>query len=143
MSEQDPRSSIASQQSETKETGIREQAQEYADHAKNTASKIAGQAKNKTGEMANQVNVWAKDQAASGLERAAQMAHQRASGSGGMPAEAGTKVANVMEDTAKYVRTHDTNDVWGDVEFYVRSHPIQAFAAAVFGGFVLGKLFRS
>jgi hypothetical protein len=142
MSEQDPRSSIASQQSETEETGIREQAQEYADHAKNTASKIADQAKNKTGEMANQVNVWAKDQAASGLERAAHMAHQRASGSG-MPAEAGTKVANVMEDTAKYVRTHDTNDVWGDVEFYVRSHPIQALAAAVVGGFVLGKLFRS
>jgi hypothetical protein len=132
MSEQEPRSSIASQQSETEETGIREQAQEYAD-----------QAKNKTGEIANQVNVWAKDQAASGLERAAQVAHQRASASGGMPAEAGTRVANVIEDTAKYVRTRDTNDVWEDVAFYVRSHPIQALAAAVVGGFVLGKLFRS
>jgi ElaB/YqjD/DUF883 family membrane-anchored ribosome-binding protein len=146
MSEQDPRSSIASQQSETEEMGVREQAKEYADHAKNTAGKMADQAKNKTGEMANQAKERAevvKDQAADGLERAAQVAHQRVSGSAGMPAEAGTKVANVMEDTAQYLRTHDSNDIWGDLASYVRRHPIQALAGAVVGGFVLGKLFSS
>jgi ElaB/YqjD/DUF883 family membrane-anchored ribosome-binding protein len=146
MSEQDPRSSIPSQQSETEETGFREQAREYADHAKNTAGKMADQAKSKTGEMANQAKERAevvKDQAAGGLERAAQVAHQRASGSDGMPAEAGTKVANVMDDTAQYLRTHDSNDIWGDVASYVRRHPIQALAGAAVGGFVLGKLFSS
>ena len=146
MSEQDPRSSIPSQPSETEETGIREQAKEYADQAKNTAGRMADQAKNMTGEMANQAKERAKvvkDQAADGLERAAQVAHQRASGSGGMPAEAGTKVANVMGDTAQYFRTHDSNHIWGDVASYVRSHPIQALAGAVVGGLVLGKLFSS
>jgi ElaB/YqjD/DUF883 family membrane-anchored ribosome-binding protein len=144
MSEQDAPPSIPSQPSDIEETGIREQAIEYADHAKNTAGKMADQAKNKTGEMANQATERAKvvkDQAADGLERAAQVAHQRASGSGGMPAEAGMKIADVMEDTAQYLRTHDSNDVWGDVASYVRRHPIQALAGAVVGGFVLGKLF--
>jgi ElaB/YqjD/DUF883 family membrane-anchored ribosome-binding protein len=146
MSEQDSRSSIPSQLPDTEETGIREQAKEYADHAKNTAGKMADQARNNTGEMANQAKERAKvvkDQAADGLERAAQVAHQRASESGGMPAEAGTKVANVMEDTAQYLRTHDSNDIWGDLASSVRRHPIQALAGALVGGFLLGKLFSS
>jgi ElaB/YqjD/DUF883 family membrane-anchored ribosome-binding protein len=143
MSEQDPRSSTISQPSETGETGAREQAKEYADQAKNQAGEMADQAKNKASEMADQAKEGAeagKDQAASGLERAAQVAHERAAGSEGMPAQAGTKVADVMEDTAKYLRTHDTNEIWRDLESYARSHPIQALAGAVVGGFVLGKL---
>jgi ElaB/YqjD/DUF883 family membrane-anchored ribosome-binding protein len=142
MSEQDPRSTTK-QQPETEETGGREQAKEYADQAKNKAGDIADQAKNKTGEMADAAKERAaagKDQAASGLERAAQVTHERVAGSEGMPAQAGTKVADVMEDTAKYLRTHDTNEIWRDVESYARSHPIQALAGAVVGGFVLGKL---
>jgi ElaB/YqjD/DUF883 family membrane-anchored ribosome-binding protein len=143
MSEQDPRSSTASQPSETEETGAREQAKEYADRAKSQAGEMAEQSKNKASETANQAKEGAeagKDQAASGLERAAQVAHERAAASEGMPAQAGTKVADVMEDTAKYLRTHDTNEIWRDVESYARSHPIQALAGAVVGGFVLGKL---
>jgi hypothetical protein len=144
MSEQDPRSSIPSQPSETEGTGIRAQAKDYADHAKNTAGEMADQAKNKAGEIANQAKERAdvmKDQAAGGLERAARVAHQRASESAGMPAEAGTKVANVMDDTARYFRTHDTHNIGADVASYVRRHPIQALAGAVVGGFLLGKLF--
>jgi ElaB/YqjD/DUF883 family membrane-anchored ribosome-binding protein len=141
MSEQDPRSSTTSQPSETGETG--EQAKEYADQAKNKAGEMADQAKNKASEMANQAKERAeagKDQAASGLERAAQAAHERSAGSEGMPAQAGTRAADVMEDTAKYLRTHDTDQIWRDVESYARSHPIQTLAGAVVGGFVLGKL---
>jgi hypothetical protein len=107
---------------------------------------MADQAKNKAGEIANQAKERAdvmKDQAAGGLEHAAQVAHQRATGSAGIPAEAGTKVANAMEDTAQYFRTHDTNHIWGEVASYARSHPIRALAGAVVGGFVLGKLFSS
>jgi ElaB/YqjD/DUF883 family membrane-anchored ribosome-binding protein len=144
MSEQDPRSSISSQPSETGGTGIREQVKEYADLAKNTAGEMADQAVNKAGEIANQAKEKAdvmKDQAADGLERAAQVAHRRASESTGMPAEAGTKVANLVEDTAGYFRTHDTHNIGADVASYVRRHPIQALAGAVVGGFLLGKLF--
>jgi ElaB/YqjD/DUF883 family membrane-anchored ribosome-binding protein len=143
MPEQDPRSSTASEPSETGETGAREQAKEYADQAKNKASDIADQAKNKTGEMADAAKERAeagKGQAASSLEHAAQVTHERAAESEGMPAQAGTKVADVMEDTAKYLRTHDTNEIWRDVESYAKSHPLQTLAGAVVGGFVLGKL---
>jgi ElaB/YqjD/DUF883 family membrane-anchored ribosome-binding protein len=132
MSEQDPRSSTTSQQSQTGETGAEEQAKEYAEQAKNKASEMADEGK-KRAEAG-------KDQAASSLERAAQVTHERVAGSEGMPAQAGTKVADVMEDTAKYLRTHDTNEIWRDVESYARSHPVQALAGAVVGGFVLGKL---
>jgi hypothetical protein len=144
MSEQDLRSSISSQPSEG--TGIREQAKEYVDHAKNTAGEMADQAKTKVGEIANQAKKRADvmgDQAAGGLEHAAQVAHQRATGSAGIPAEAGTKVANVMEDTAQYLRTHDTHSIWVDMASYVRRHPVQALAGAVVGGFLLRKLFSS
>jgi ElaB/YqjD/DUF883 family membrane-anchored ribosome-binding protein len=143
MPEQDPRWSTTSQPSQPGETGARGQAKEYADQAKNKAGEMAEEAKNKTRNMADDAKERAedgKDQAASGLERAAQVAHERAAGSEGMPAQAGTKVADVMEDTAKYLRTHDTNEIWRDVESYARSHPIQTLAGAVVGGFVLGKL---
>jgi ElaB/YqjD/DUF883 family membrane-anchored ribosome-binding protein len=144
MSEQN-RPSDTSQQSETGETRTRDQAKEYADQAKNKADEVVDQAKNKASEMADRAKDSAdtmKDQAASGLERAAEVAHERSAGSGTMPAQAGTKVADVMEDTAKYLRTHDTNEMWSAVESYARSHPVQALAGAVVGGFVLGRLLR-
>jgi ElaB/YqjD/DUF883 family membrane-anchored ribosome-binding protein len=132
MSEQNPRSRTLSEESESGETSPTDQAKEYAEQAKNRAGEVADQAKEKaeTG----------KEQAASGLERTAQMAHERAAASGGMPAEAGAKVADMMEDTAKYLRTHDTNEIWSDVESYARSHPVQTVVGAVIGGFVLGRL---
>jgi ElaB/YqjD/DUF883 family membrane-anchored ribosome-binding protein len=59
-----------------------------------------------------------------------------------MAGKAGEKVAEGMERSATYLREHSTEDMRGDVERYVREHPMQAMAGALVAGFVLSRILR-
>jgi ElaB/YqjD/DUF883 family membrane-anchored ribosome-binding protein len=80
------------------------------------------------------------DRAAEGVQSAADRIRDRAEERGGMTAEAGTKVADTMERSAQYLREHDSEQIFDDVERYVREHPVQAVAGAIVGGFIIGRL---
>jgi ElaB/YqjD/DUF883 family membrane-anchored ribosome-binding protein len=59
-----------------------------------------------------------------------------------MPAQAGVKVADTMESAAGYLREHNTEDMVGDLEKYVKAHPTTALAGAVVAGFFIGRILR-
>jgi vacuolar-type H+-ATPase subunit H len=126
---------MGSDQSSSRTDEAREKASEYAEKARETASEY--------GEKAKEQAEMGKDQAASGMEKAAEMMRDRVGGSdGGVTAQAGTKVADTMENAASYLREHDTTEMWSDVETFARTHPTQALAGAVVAGFLLGRLIR-
>ncbi len=82
------------------------------------------------------------DKAAGSLEDAAQKLKDKSATTDGIPAQAGTKVAESMEKTAGYLREHDTSAILDDVEAYVKEHPLQAVAGAVVGGFLISRILR-
>jgi ElaB/YqjD/DUF883 family membrane-anchored ribosome-binding protein len=104
--------------------------------------KQARQAATKAREKAQEQAEAGIDTAAEGLSSAADKIRERAAGVDGMPAQAGTKVADTMERTAGYLREHDTNEIVDDLERYVREHPVQAVAGAIVGGFVIGRILK-
>lgn len=80
--------------------------------------------------------------AAGGMEDTARKLREQTEGKGGVQAKAGEKMAEGMEKTAGYLRERDTQQIMGDVERYVREHPLQAVAGAVVGGFILSRILR-
>jgi hypothetical protein len=83
-----------------------------------------------------------KVKAADSMEQAAHRLRDRAEAKGGLPHQAGTTVAEGIEGAAGYLRNHTTNEIWRDVEDYVRQHPGRALAGAIFTGYLLGKIMR-
>jgi hypothetical protein len=83
-----------------------------------------------------------KDQAAGGMERAAEKIRERSESMDGTPAQAGTKVAESMDTAATYLKEHSTSDMLNDLEHFAKEHPGQALAGAVITGFVVGRILR-
>jgi ElaB/YqjD/DUF883 family membrane-anchored ribosome-binding protein len=109
------------------------------------AQEMAGTAQEKAAEMGHKAQDQVDkgtDQAASGLQQAADKLRDQTEGSSGMPAQAGVKVADTMETAATYLREHDTEDMVGDLEKYVKAHPTTALAGAVVAGFFIGRMLR-
>jgi ElaB/YqjD/DUF883 family membrane-anchored ribosome-binding protein len=113
---------------------VEEEYREGTERGKEMASEYAGKAQ-------EQVEA-GKERAATGMERAAEQVRERVSSQGGMAGKAGEKVAEGMERSATYLREHSTEDMRGDVERYVREHPMQAMAGALVAGFVLSRILR-
>lgn len=82
------------------------------------------------------------DTAAERVATAAGKLRERAGQSSGIPAEAEAKVADTMERTAGYLKEHHSAEILGDLEAYVKAHPMRALAGAVICGFLLGKVLR-
>jgi ElaB/YqjD/DUF883 family membrane-anchored ribosome-binding protein len=123
----------------------RDKAQEYGEQARDKAQEYGSQAREKAqeyGEQAQQRAEQGKEQAAGGMERAAETLRSRTGDSSGVTAEAGTKAADAMEGAASYLRSHDTTEIWSDVESFAKTHPTQALAGAIVAGFVLGRILR-
>jgi ElaB/YqjD/DUF883 family membrane-anchored ribosome-binding protein len=112
---------------------FKDKANEYKDKVSETASEY--------GDKAQEQLEKGKEQTASGLESAAGMIRERTQ-TGPLPPEAGAKVAEGMESAATYLREHDTTEIWNDMERYVKEHPAQAVAGAIFAGFLLGRMLR-
>lgn len=108
------------------------------------AGDVATKTQEKAQEMGSKMQEQADaglDKAASGLQKAAEQMRERG-GSEGLQGQVATKAADTMEKTAGYLRDHDTDEIWQDVESFVKEHPMQAAAGALVAGFVLGRLLR-
>jgi ElaB/YqjD/DUF883 family membrane-anchored ribosome-binding protein len=83
-----------------------------------------------------------RESAAEGLGTAATKLREKSQEQDGMAAEAGSKIAEGMDQTASYLKEHDTGEMVDDLERYIRQHPMQAVAGAVAAGFVIGRILR-
>ena len=86
-----------------------------------------------------------RDAAASGLERAALVLHEKA---GSLPG--GEKVSSLahgaaekLNSTAGYVREHNVNRMMADVETMVKNNPGPSIIAAAVIGFLAGRAFSN
>jgi ElaB/YqjD/DUF883 family membrane-anchored ribosome-binding protein len=82
------------------------------------------------------------DKAAEGLDSAAERIKTMSSEHEGVPAQAGTKLAEGMETAATYLKEHSSDELLKDFEGYVKEHPAQAIVGAVFAGFLVGRIMR-
>jgi len=80
------------------------------------------------------------DKAASGLEATAEKIKGMSGEGEGMPAQAGVKVAESMETAAAYLKEHSSDEIFKDLEVYVKEHPTQALVGAIFAGFLVGRM---
>jgi ElaB/YqjD/DUF883 family membrane-anchored ribosome-binding protein len=102
--------------------------------------------KAKAGDMAHNLQErteQGRERAADGLANAASQLRSNFAGDGeGVKGQVGVKVADSLERTAGYLREHETDQIWSDVETFVTEHPVQAAAGALVAGFVLGRVLR-
>jgi ElaB/YqjD/DUF883 family membrane-anchored ribosome-binding protein len=82
------------------------------------------------------------DKAAVGLESTAERIKGMTGEGDGMPAQAGTKLAEGMESAATYLKEHSSDEIFKDLEVFVKEHPTQALVGAVFAGFLFGRMMR-
>jgi hypothetical protein len=90
-----------------------------------------------TGQQVREQVEQGRERTAEGVERVAGRVRERAANIPGSE-----RVAEGMEGTARYLREHDTTEIMNDLERYVRQHPMQAVAGAVFAGFLIGRVLR-
>lgn len=124
-----------------------EQGADRAREAANGAGEQAAGAMDRGREMAEETRGRAMEaaeagetRAAEGMDRAASELRDRADGT--PVAGAAVKAADGMERSAEYLRNKDTNEMWGDVEQYVRDHPVMGIAGSVAAGFLVGRILR-
>jgi hypothetical protein len=83
--------------------------------------------------------------AADRLEEAADTLQDRSqefSRRGGRLSEIADRTAHRMSDAAQYMRSHDMNDVWRDVQNFLRRYPAESVAAALVLGILAGRALR-
>jgi ElaB/YqjD/DUF883 family membrane-anchored ribosome-binding protein len=116
-------------------------ADRLSDKAGDATSKLQEQASNAGSKMQEQADMGI-DKAAGGLEKAAEQMRGRFEDQDGVQAQVGTKVADSLEKTAGYLRDHEADQIWQDVEQFVKDHPLQAAAGAAVAGFVIARVLR-
>ncbi|MCK9518739.1 MAG: hypothetical protein M0R74_06920 [Dehalococcoidia bacterium] len=109
----------------------------------------AGEMKQRAQEQASNVATMARERsdqgmykASEGLSSAAAQLREKGEQRGGKQAQVASKMADQLDRTSTYLRDHDTQQVWDDVERFVKENPMQAAAGALFAGFVLGRILR-
>jgi hypothetical protein len=118
-----------------------DKAQEYGQKAEDFGARAQGTAQ-QYGEKAQEQADKAREQTAGGMERAAEMVRERTEGSSGMQAQVGAKAADTLDNASIYLKSHNTTEIWNDVEVYAKEHPGQALAGAILAGFLLGRILR-
>lgn len=141
-----PPSAQTSNDGKTQNMGdrAREQASDMADQARSTATQVADKAEElapQARDRAYQATESGRESGAGALDQAASGLEERAS-SGGVTGMAAERTAEGMHSAAGYLKDHETSEIWDDVEQYVRTHPVQAVAAAVVTGIVVGRVLR-
>jgi len=112
---------------------IKEKVADMASHAKHTAADWGRSA-------ASAVDRNMKS-AAGALENTASALRDRVPASGKVN-EFATATADKIENTARYLREHDTRDMVSGVESAVRKNPGASLAAALAVGFLIGTAMR-
>jgi hypothetical protein len=114
---------------------------ETMDDVKERAVNAASRLKDKASQIGNNVSQTIdrqRENAAKGLDRAASTLHDGV----GSAAKVGHGVADGMESTASYLRTHNVGDIGSDVIGICKRHPAQALISAAVVGFLVGRAGR-
>lgn len=109
----------------------------YQDATQGLSSKIKERA-TQIGSTVSQNVDKQRENAAKGLDRAASTIHEGA----GSAARAAHGLADGMQSTASYIRSHSLGDMGSDVGELCRKHPVQALISAGVLGFLLGRAIR-
>lgn len=123
------------------DTAVEQKARSVTDQANEVASKAQEKA-SEMGTRAQEKADQGMDRAAQGLHKAAENMRDRFEGQEGMQGQVGTKVATGIDSAATYLRDHDSAEVWSELESYIKEHPMQAAAGALFAGWMLGRIMR-
>jgi|GEM_PF-1744035 len=110
------------------------QSGDMAEKAQQQASNVATMARERTEQ--------GREKASEGLHSAAEQLRQRAGQRPGRQGEMASKFADQLDRGSSYLREHDTQQLWEDVERFVKENPMQAAAGALFAGFILGRILR-
>jgi ElaB/YqjD/DUF883 family membrane-anchored ribosome-binding protein len=121
--------------------GSSERIGETMDDLRERAASLGSKIKDKASQFGTTVSSTVdrqRETAARGLDRAASSLHEGV----GSAAKVGHGVADGMESTATYLRSHSFGDMGNDVMTLCRKHPVQALVSAAVLGFVVGRLIR-
>jgi hypothetical protein len=121
--------------------GSSERIGERVDDLRERATNLGSKLKDKASQFGTSVSSSVdrqRETAARGLDRAASGLHEGV----GSAAKVGHGVADGMESTASYLRSHSFGDMGNDVMTLCRKHPAQALVSAAVLGFVMGRLIR-
>jgi ElaB/YqjD/DUF883 family membrane-anchored ribosome-binding protein len=110
--------------------GYGEEEQSFGSRVKDRATQL--------GNTVSQTMDRQRENAAKGLDRAASTLHDGA----GSAARVAHGVADGMQSTASYLRSHTWSDMGSDVGELCRRHPVQALISAGVLGFLLGRAIR-
>ena len=111
------------------------------DDLRDRAASIGAKIKDKASQFGSTVSQQAdrqRENAAKGLDRAASGLHDGV----GSAAKMGHGLADGMESTASYLRSHSFGDMGNDVMTLCRRHPVQALVSAAVLGFLMGRVIR-
>jgi ElaB/YqjD/DUF883 family membrane-anchored ribosome-binding protein len=121
--------------------GSSERIDEKIDDIRDRAASIGAKIKDKASQFGSTVSSGVdrqRETAARGLDRAASSLHDGV----GSAAKVGHGLADGMESTASYLRSHNFGEMGNDVMTLCRKHPVQALVSAAVLGFVMGRLIR-
>jgi len=116
---------------------ISDRIDDIRDRAAGLGSKIKDKASQFGSTVSNQADRQ-RENAAKRLDRAASSLHDGV----GSAAKVGHGLADGMESTASYLRSHNFGEMGNDVVDLCRKHPVQALVSAAVVGFVMGRLIR-
>ena len=109
----------------------------YGEDAQGIGSKLKERA-TQFGSTVSQTVDRQRENAAKGLDRAASTLHEGT----GSAAKMAHGLADGMQSTASYIRSHSVGDMGSDVGELCRRHPVQALISAGVLGFLLGRAIR-
>ena len=109
----------------------------YGNETESVGSRIKDRA-TQFGNTVSQTMDRQRENAAKGLDRAASTLHDGA----GSAARVAHGLADGMQNTASYLRSHSWGDMGSDVGDLCRRHPVQALISAGVLGFLLGRALR-
>lgn len=121
--------------------GSSERVGERIDDLRERAANLGSKIKDKASQLGTTVGSTVdrqRENAARGLDRAAAGLHEGV----GSAAKVGHGLADGMESSASYLRSHSFGDMGDDVVTLCRKHPVQALVSAAVLGFVMGRLIR-
>lgn len=109
------------------------------------AHDIQEAATEKAGEVGTKLHETADagvNRAAEGLDQASSQLRDRATEMGGVQEKLGLRVADGLDKTSGYLRDHEAQEIWTDVEKFVREHPVQAAVSAAVAGYLVAKVLK-
>jgi ElaB/YqjD/DUF883 family membrane-anchored ribosome-binding protein len=118
--------------------GMQQKAMEKAQEMQGIAAEKAGEVGSKLHDTADM----GVNRAAEGLDQASMQLRERASEMGGVQEKLGLRVADSLDKTSGYLREHEAQEIWTDVEKFVREHPMQAAVTAAVAGYVVAKVMK-